>query len=712
MGLAIKAIAAWMLALGLSLGVAVQLQGADQAGMRRWQTDMEDGASLVPAQWDSLSRQWCDRDGAELLRLLGEPASDWLKPTCKVQAVSIENPSISLQSLLERWHEELGQRQRDIRVALARRATSHLPSTKLTSATAATSDGENDLVRLEVQISEDDVVLHGKLSQRLAQWDDWSARMATRSRLGSDRDQLVQLWDLAHSLDGFRRDVASQWVIRLRSAHAIRDRARASWFMVTYLPWLLLLHAGVTWVAWVLSRRLEVGSASAAVLALGLFSWGALSVAGIAPPWQEHLVWVWASMVWITGMTVRASLKAHARRFLIEPSPPPVWLLPGWWCFSSLGWLMLVDISMNFHGRLRFIALEQWWTWWGAIGVLSLGLLGREHLNRWLSQWVDAWHLPNSKGAWAWLGRGFGVTACVAVLVLIHRQNVGTYITGELLKLMVLVAMTGWVVWRMPIAAVAWHHQDFRGSLNQFWGSGVCLVAVIAGALLTQDRGPLLIVLIVMAILHATVMGWTVGLMVIGLGLLSLFVVGDALEVVSSRLQAWRDPFTANHDDMARLLWFRQAAAELGWGFGPGQAPWCGTTQGEVCRGLPLQLQSDYTFTALTGWWGLRGAWLIAAAFCLYAFALMRHAAIQMQVQLRASALLNPQGVVRSHASAGLLLLALLMLVQCWITVGGNLGWLPLTGVTWPLISYGRASLWSMTFLLALWSVMQEPRHA
>jgi cell division protein FtsW (lipid II flippase) len=135
-------------------------------------------------------------------------------------------------------------------------------------------------------------------------------------------------------------------------------------------------------------------------------------------------------------------------------------------------------------------------------------------------------------------------------------------------------------------------------------------------------------------------------------------------------------------------------------------------TAQDGCKGLPLQLQSDYTFTALSGWWGVQGATLVLGVYTAFALGLMRQAGMALKHQLQPIDLMQAPGAVRAHASAGWFLMGLLLLTQCWITVGGNLGWLPLTGLTWPLISFGRASLWLSTFLMVWWSCSVEASRA
>ena len=189
-------------------------------------------------------------------------------------------------------------------------------------------------------------------------------------------------------------------------------------------------------------------------------------------------------------------------------------------------------------------------------------------------------------------------------------NGASTHLAGELLKMVVLIGLCGWCIWKMPLAAQLWHAGHARTASRDLVGVVVLMIFVAAAAFLTLDKGPLLVIALLLTVLLATVLGWTAGMGMLVLGFAIIFLIGVDLDVVGERLQAWRDPFTADRDDMARLMWFQSEAARFAWGFGVGQVPWCGTSRLDLCHGLPLQLQSDYTFTALVGWWGPQGAWL------------------------------------------------------------------------------------------------------
>lgn len=231
----------------------------------------------------------------------------------------------------------------------------------------------------------------------------------------------------------------------------------------------------------------------------------------------------------------------------------------------------------------------------------------------------------------------------------------------------------------------------------------VLMTAAISA--LTSDKGPWLVIAIVAVMLMSSVMGWTTGFALLFSGFLCIFLLGEQLDVVADRLQAWRNAFTANHDDMARLLWFQHEASLQDHGWGIGQTPWCAGVRTEQCQGLPLQLQSDYTFTALVGWWGGQGAWIWVMLFSLYVYAWLIHAAKASHALLLPEKLLQPAILGQALSVQLLFMTGLLVLVQSWITVCGNLGWLPLTGITWPLISYGKTSLWFTTLLMGTWGI-------
>ena len=255
----------------------------------------------------------------------------------------------------------------------------------------------------------------------------------------------------------------------------------------------------------------------------------------------------------------------------------------------------------------------------------------------------------------------------------------------------------------MPTTSNLWHAGLRTRALIHAWPSLWIFVLATAISLVTRDKGPLLVICMTMVVLFSSLVGWLTGLVMIAFGFLLIFLIGVDLDMIGSRLKAWHDPFTADHDDMARLMWFQSSAAEQPWGFGPGKVPWCGMSSFDQCRGLPLQLQSDYTFTSIVGWWGLTGSILLLLIFTVFCFHLLAQGARTNQLCMRPLAMFNQSQRVMAVKSHLLFFTGTLILLQVWITVAGNTGWLPLTGLTWPLLSFGKTSLWFTTWLISSW---------
>ena len=142
-------------------------------------------------------------------------------------------------------------------------------------------------------------------------------------------------------------------------------------------------------------------------------------------------------------------------------------------------------------------------------------------------------------------------------------------------------------------------------------------------------------------------------------------------------------------------------------GYGLGAVPWCGSLPAAGCPGIPAQTQSDYSFAALHAVVGNAAGFGLLAAYLLWLGLLaVRQAALT-------GGRLSP-GTAGASQSAWLAWLcvcwAVLTIVQTMVTVAGNLGALPLTGVTWPFISFGLWSLLHNTLVLGL--VMHRPEIA
>jgi cell division protein FtsW (lipid II flippase) len=173
---------------------------------------------------------------------------------------------------------------------------------------------------------------------------------------------------------------------------------------------------------------------------------------------------------------------------------------------------------------------------------------------------------------------------------------------------------------------------------------------------------------------------------------------------VEERLAAVRNPFIASNDQLAIVTWFQESAPTGGYGFGG--VPWC-SELASGCRGVPNQIQSDYIFTALVGVYGMAGALALVVLLALW---LTRVVINHRRVTRGVVTFDTPTAAQQAWISWIAVCWVGLTLAQLAITVAGNVGWLPLTGINFPFVSFGLWSLLANTVFLSL--AINLPRHA
>ena len=128
---------------------------------------------------------------------------------------------------------------------------------------------------------------------------------------------------------------------------------------------------------------------------------------------------------------------------------------------------------------------------------------------------------------------------------------------------------------------------------------------------------------------------------------------------------------------------------------------------------MPAQIHSDYTFTALVGVFGPLLSWAIAIGAALWLHRLIRHhgrvtrGEPRLRRRRRPLRQRRPGAAQLDRASPG----SSSRSCQLAVTVAGNLAVLPLTGVTFPFVSFGMTSLLvNMTFLALCLNVDLPPQ--
>ena len=413
---------------------------------------------------------------------------------------------------------------------------------------------------------------------------------------------------------------------------------------------------------------------------------------------------------------------------MFRPSMPPERQTPssrlgyaGFVLFVGLGWWLLLDLSATGHYANRFHALYQQVYVFAAFVLLTMLAPMRLRLADRLGRWLGLFLLlARSRGAglrrylpWATYAAVVGVVLLAAGAF--HRNQ--TQLTSEIFRLW-LVFGVSWFFFVRGESALALSAGGMKSATQGLvfvWPLIFVLCVPLFGLVLTDDFGPLFVMLYAASIFLGAAfafaffdragyrqwLGGAVGVVVAGawvyLVTFALYSLPAPLARIAERLATVRSPFTATNDQLAIITWFQESTPSGGYGIGA--VPWCGEIVGASCRGVPRQIQSDYVFTALVG---VYGRMVAAALVALLAFWLVRVVIHHSRATRGIVALGSAAATQQAWLSWVAVCWVGLTLAQLAITVAGNLGWLPLTGITFPFASFGAWSLLANTFFLSL----------
>ena len=507
----------------------------------------------------------------------------------------------------------------------------------------------------------------------------------------------------------------------------------------------LLRTAGWQWAGWMLlgfgliqlARR---PTAPALGIALSLAAWALAAWIGRVPwplvpertfvPGREGAWWFTMPapfVVWLlaaAGIFLLAS-GSLAKRLPVAPETMASRIgYPGLVIATGIGFLLLLDLSANGHTGNRYLALYHQGHLWLGMLIFSVVVFLRQPLGRLLG-----WCLSVLSGVTSAIGSRVRTVGAVTVSVVVMLAIVGgvgfllaniRQLTSELGRVWLIVGASWFFFLRgTPLAERMARSDSSLISLLRYVAPLLFVVLVLIGTMLiTRDMGPLLIAgygagafvaaSIAMwwhqrhraagpafAIAIALFVAWILGTT------MALFELGSIDDVTAARLENLAAPMASANDQLALVSWFQSAAPPTGYGLG--NVPWCGYSVGKGCAGVPAQIQSDYTFTALVGAFGWTFAWLMTVGCAIWLHRLVRHHGRVTRGEPR---LIAAQGRVVNDDQAFLSWLAVtwvvLALCQLAVTVAGNLAVLPLTGVTFPFVSFGMTSLLVNLAMLAL----------
>jgi cell division protein FtsW (lipid II flippase) len=534
---------------------------------------------------------------------------------------------------------------------------------------------------------------------------------------------------------------AAEVVAKARASEIIAGKSAAMQELLTNAPWIFAMWAVLGLVLLQIGRRAVYPHR---FVPLALLLWVVSAwIAKVHLEWMDdkalHTAWL---MKWgirwpdayrfLAGgmalLVIAAFVLPLQRWFNLAPRAPETsssrLAYAGFVLFTGLGWWLLMDLSAQGHYANRFHALYQQGYVFAAFMLLSVlpqfRLAMAERMGRWFSWFLllarsksAGWrrHLPVLTYA--------GVAAVVlAVAAVVHQSQ--TQLTSEIFRLW-LVFGVSWFFFVRGESALAFAGGGAGAgggawrSLGFIWPLLFALFVPMFGLVLTDDFGPLIVMLYAASIFvgagvafavfdregYRPWLGAVAGVAVAGawvyLATLALFSLPAPAARIAERLASVRNPFTAANDQLAIITWFQESAPSDGYGFGG--VPWCGEIVSATCRGVPRQIQSDYVFTALSGVFGKAIA--VALVGVLVAW-LVRVVANHGRATRGMVDLASPLATQQAWLSWISICWVGLTLAQLSITVAGNLGWLPLTGITFPFVSFGVWSLLMNTFFLSL----------
>ena len=542
---------------------------------------------------------------------------------------------------------------------------------------------------------------------------DWSTGTAPECRsLGTPQRAMALAADLAR---------------QVRDGERLAHKSVAMQRLTQRAPWLLLAWSLLTWALVSLARRTR---RPLRFLPLALLAWSAMGAAsGLAQPDAGAPVpwWVWAAMAAIgvaIGVAARSPRLEQFALFAPCSAQRSVLFfgLPLAVLFIGVGWWLVFDLALNGHVANRYIAQRHGLAVFAEMMMLSiLPALSQGIATlwvRWASLVTNALRPSSGSGTRSWLRPVLLWLLYAAVVLGFALLTTGwRQLTGELLPLLLLLGVS----WFFLLRGALWTRPQGGGAgwlATSMLPLLVHLAVVLAALILTDDLGPMLVVLFASAIYAGAfaaqgLLGrgarWPLAA---GSGLLATVLLagtllggllvfsklpGTGAERVAARIDSVVNPFSAENDQLAHVLWLGQHTPPKGYGLGA--VPWCGTLPPAGCPGIPAQAQSDYSFAVLHAVTGNAASFGLLAAYLLWLGTLAVRQAAQTGGRL------NP-GTAGASQSAWLAWLcvcwAVLTMVQTMVTVAGNLGALPLTGVTWPFISFGLWSLLRNTLVLGL----------
>lgn len=474
--------------------------------------------------------------------------------------------------------------------------------------------------------------------------------------------------------------------------------------MVQFSVWVLL-----TWILLRWTRRILYPFGMIPYVMIG---WGMVGVsfghALVSAKWMLWLIIIGVILILLNHLSALFRALMHGYRI-------PRWHLasrfayPGFVLFTGIGLLLIMDISSRGAVENRFIILKHICDLMMAFAIVSIiplfsvmiGILMTKGYAAYirLISWPEG-EREQKKGMIITL---FFFMTVPLLAWAIHKP----YQIADVMKLWLIFGMGLFFTLNADrMVQRDWLRRRFVIPLLLSIGIPILSLGAIG------EMGTMLVLLYASAILIGGMWSYRIfirgGISPVWSGILltlvlmaifTLFIdgVGAIHSRTAERLISWHAPFESVNEDMAIIHWFRESAPFFGYGFG--SVPWGGYTLGDY-NGVPKQIQSDYTITSMIVVYGK-----VVTVFWISLYATWILHSLRAVWEESHAGRIGPN----KHESPAYVFIAwsglvwaVVTITQMLLTSAGNLGVLPLTGITFPFVSYGGSSLWSASFLLAM----------
>lgn len=371
--------------------------------------------------------------------------------------------------------------------------------------------------------------------------------------------------------------------------------------------------------------------------------------------------------------------------------------------FLGISWAILMDLSVRAHVDNRFLVFNHYGAIFWAFFWVSLMPIISVLLGYIFSQLLAGLMLSVFWAKTNTARKIFGVCIVALVMAFISFAIIGlpenyiklhgSKITESSKLLLILGVALILSITRFIVGGRYLLSKKYRVALSVVFGIAIaCLLAI-------REMGSLLVISFSIAIFTGSLLGYSnrkQGKSITGSALLtfimmivvviSVLLLGSIQPRTAQRIENWRNPFESTNDQLAIIHWLQDSAPIFGYSLG--EIPWCGFADTRCY--VPGQMQSDYTATSLMLIFGQFGALILLG---LYSCWLLRLIKGHLQSHSGVVIVGNQHTIVQSFLIWSGVCWVVLTIVQMATTLAGNIGLIPLTGITLPVLSYGQTSL-------------------